>query len=67
MPVYRELLDEFMTTYIVLERLPKLGLAAKDAGIPADLPVSKRVRQKDRQVALCTWIEEMGELRLDSV
>lgn len=26
-------------------RLPKLGLEAKEAGIPADFSVSKRVRQ----------------------
>lgn len=33
-------------------RLPKLGLAAKEAGIAADLSESKEVRQNDRQVAL---------------
>lgn len=39
---YRVASDEYMTRYIVLERKGlKLGLAAKEASIPADLPVSK--------------------------
>lgn len=50
---YRVALDEYMTRCLMLERRRLgLGLTAKEAGIPADLSVSKEVRLNERRVAV---------------
>lgn len=50
---YRVALDEYLIRYMVLERRRlRLRLAAKKAGIPADLSVSWEVRLNEIRVAV---------------